>query len=149
MRKALVVANLLGAAVFAMFALFQINDDDPLVYESPSSVDLVLWTAFYALIAVVCLIGAFRRAPIGLLTLAATACLFQMGMTARGLIENVTTREHFTLTGSQMNPGNPEVEKSREFFGALIAMAAVCAVAFQRRSWSPADSNPRAPSGRQ
>lgn len=125
--------NYLCAAVFAMFAWFQRNDIDPAIYYHPSELDAVLWLSFYSLIAILFCIAAFRPVPRWILIVAALACLVEMGRSGPGLYENLFGGKNFSMTQVSMSAEDPRVELSREFFGALIALAAVGFLYFQRR----------------
>lgn len=129
----LTAINFLCAAVFAVFAWFQLNDIDPEIYYHPSELDAVLWFAFYLLIAILFLVAAFRPVPRWILILGAIACIVEMGRTGPGLYENLFGEREFTMTQVQMSAEDPRVELSREFFGALIALAGVGFLFFQRR----------------
>lgn len=129
----LTATNFLCAALFGVFAWFQHNDIDPEIYHNPSELDAVLWLAFYLLIAILFLIAAFRPVPRWILILAAVACFVEMIRSGPGLYENLFGERDFTMTQIQMTAEDPRVELSREFFGAVIALAAVGFLYFQRR----------------
>lgn len=135
MNKAvLAVLNVIGILVFALFAWFQVNDIDPAIYHNPSKLDAWLWFAFYALVALLFVAALVsRRVPGWLLGLAAVFCLVEMGRTAPGLFSNLFESESFTMTQESMSAESPQVELTREFFGALIALAAVGFLAWQQR----------------
>ncbi len=119
--KVLIGLNVLGFFVFTYFAWLQREDDNPEVYANPSLVDVWAWVAFYGLIALLFLLGAFRRFPWPLFLVAVIFCLFELATTGPGLLQNLTGGD-FTMTKKSMNPAHGEVEQSREFFGALIAL---------------------------
>jgi len=121
------------AALFLVFAWFQRNDIDPAVYYRPSELDATLWFLFYLLIAALLLVSAFRPLPRWLLVVSALACVAEMLITGPGLIENVFGERGFTMTGESMSAEDPRVELSREFFGALIALAGVVFLYAQQR----------------
>lgn len=124
----LIVAYLIAAVLFGLFAWFQRNDIDPAVYYKPSGLDATLWFLFYTLIAVLFVVALFKRIPIWLLALAAIACFIEMGLSGPGLFQNLFGGEDFTMTQVSMSAEDPRVELSREFFGALIALAGVAAL---------------------
>ena len=132
-KTPLAVLNFALAAVFVLFAWMQRNDIDPAIYDRPSVIDAALWLAFYLLIAVLFLIVTFRRVPRWLLLIAAIACLIEMVRTGPGLYENVVGEKEFTMTQVSMSAEDPRVELSREFFGAVIALAGVGLIAWQNR----------------
>ncbi|MEO0414119.1 MAG: transmembrane 220 family protein [Verrucomicrobiota bacterium] len=127
------ILNPIFALIFAAFAWFQRNDLDELIYYKPSAIDSALWFAFYLVIAALFIWVIFRRVPLWLLAIAALACIVEMVVTGPGLIENLTGKKDFTITGVSMSAEDPRVELSREFFGALIALAAVVFIWWQSR----------------
>jgi len=66
------------------------------------------------------------------LVLAVAACLVELALTGPGLWENLFGERDFTMTQASMNAEDPRVELTREFFGAVIALAGV-AVLWARR----------------
>lgn len=136
MKAAIITANAIGMCLFALFGYFQVNDNsDATIYENPSSIDVILWAVFYTYIAFLHGVGIFKPVPILLLVLAVLACLLQLSFTAPGMWMNLTSG-HFTLAGEGMQASVPEVERSREFLGACIALTGVVVVASQRRRWN-------------
>ncbi len=127
------VPNLALALLFAVFAWLQRNDIDPAIYYQPSVIDSALWLAFYLLIALLFVQILFRPLPRWLLVLAALACVAEMVRTGPGLYDNLTGSEHFTMTQASMSAEDPRVELTREFFGALIALAGVGVLTWQNR----------------
>jgi hypothetical protein len=122
---AIALVHLALAAMFALFAWLQRNDLDPAIYDRPSVVDAALWFAFYLLLAALFVWSLFRRVPKWLLAVAALACLVELATTAPGLWENLFGARDFTLTQASMSADDPRVELTREFGGALIALAGV------------------------
>ena len=122
---AIALVHLALAAMFALFAWLQRNDLDPAIYDRPSVVDAALWFAFYLLIAALFVWSLFLRVPKWLLAVAALACLVELATTAPGLWENLFGARDFTLTQASMSADDPRVELTREFGGALIALAGV------------------------
>ncbi len=127
------IANIIGFLLFLLFAWFNRNDIDPAVYENASGLDSLLWFLFYLLIAALFLVAVFRRVPLWLLVLAALACVIEMAQSGPGLWENLFGDQEFNITKGGMNAEDPRVELSREFFGALIAFAAVSFLWWQRK----------------
>ncbi len=121
--------NIILAALFFVFAWFQRNDIDPDIYSSPSfdnpTLDSALWFLFYAIIGFAFLYLIKKSLPFWYFILAIIACLFEMYLSGPGLWENLTGDKPFTMTGESMSGTDPRVELTREFFGALIALAAV------------------------
>lgn len=124
-RAATAVVHLVLAAMFFLFAWLQQNDLDPAIYDKPSALDAALWLGFYAMIGTLFVLSLFRRVPVWLLLLAAIACIAEMAATGPGLYENVFGAKDFTMTQASMSAEDPRVELTREFFGALIALAGV------------------------
>jgi glucan phosphoethanolaminetransferase (alkaline phosphatase superfamily) len=125
--------NIVLAMLFTVFAWLQRNDIDPAIYDHPSVIDAALWLLFYLLIAVLLVVILFRPLPRWLLLVALLACLIEMGRTGPGLYENVFGEESFTMTQVSMTAADPRVELTREFFGAVIALAGVGLLVFQNR----------------
>lgn len=117
--------HLVLAGMFFAFAWLQANDLDPAIYDKPSALDAALWLAFYAVVGVLFVLSLFRRVPMWVLLLAAIACVAEMAATGPGLYENVFGAKDFTMTQASMSADDPRVELSREFFGAMIALAGV------------------------
>lgn len=132
-KTPLAILNFALAAIFVLFAWMQRNDIDPAIYDRPSVIDAALWLAFYLLIAVLFVIVTFRRVPRWLLVIAAIACLIEMVRTGPGLYENLVGEKEFTMTQVSMSAEDPRVELSREFFGAVIALAGVGLIAWENR----------------
>ena len=137
------IFNLVAAVIFAVFSYLQWNDLDPAIYDNPSIADAATWAIFYALIAILFISVLLRRLPRWVLVLAAVCCLIQMGRTAPGLWDNMTGNDAFNMTQASMSADDPRVEKSREFFGALIALLGVGVIVFQNTHFTaPKDSPP-------
>ena len=134
--------NVLACLLFTVFSCVQYNDIDPDTYYHPSSLDAALWLGFYALIAVLFVGILFVRVPNGIFLLTALACLIELGRTAPGLWENLFGEKDFTMMATSMSGSDPRVELSREFFGALIALAAVGLLWWERSKFArpPASS---------
>ena len=132
-KPLLLVVNLALAVLFGVFSWMQRNDIDPAIYDHPSVIDAALWLAFYLLIAVLFVVVCFRPVPRWLLIVAALACLVEMVRTGPGLYENLVGEKEFTMTQASMSSSDPRVELSREFFGAVIALAGVGVIAWQNR----------------
>jgi len=107
------------------FAWLQRNDIDPEIYHNASSLDSALWFLFYLIIAVGFVWVNYRKIPRFFFVLAITACLIEMAMSGPGLWANLFGEQPFTMTQVSMSADDARVELTREFFGALIALAAV------------------------
>jgi hypothetical protein len=127
------VLHLIAAAVFTIFSFLQWNDLDPAIYDHPSRIDALSWALFYALIAGLFVLSLFRVLPRWVLTVAVVFCAIELARTAPGFWENLTAAEAFTLAQSGMSAADPRVELSREFLGALIALAGVGFLAWERK----------------
>ena len=121
----LTILNVFGFLLFAAFSWVQHNDTDPAIYDHPSRIDAWLWLLFYGLIAILFAWTLFLPLSRWAMVLAALACLIELTRTAPGLWENIFGALPFTMTQTSMSATDPRVELSREFFGALIALAAI------------------------
>ena len=119
------IVHIVLAILFAFFAWLQRNDIDETIYHNASSLDAALWSAFYLLITVLLIFAIFRTIPRWILILSIIACVVETFMTGPGLIENIVGEKEFTMTQVSMSAEDPRVELSREFFGAVIALAGV------------------------
>lgn len=123
------VINVILAAVFFVFAWFQRNDIDPKIYSAPSfnnpTLDSLLWFLFYALIGAAFLYGLKKRLPLWYFLLALLACLAEMYLSGPGLWDNLFGDQPATMAQESMSAEDPRVELTREFFGAVIALAGV------------------------
>ena len=139
MKAAIITVNIIGMCLFALFAKLQLNDNgNAAIYENPSSLDMMLWCLFYAYIAVLHGMGIFKQVPIPLLVLGVLVCLLEFSFTAPGLWANIATGS-FTLAGAEMQASAPQIERSREFFGAAIALSGVILLATQRQWWTSSE----------
>lgn len=129
----LTAINIVLALLFGGFAWLQRNDIDPAIYNNPSSLDATLWFLFYSLIAVLFPVAIFRGIPGWLLIAAMALCLIEMIVTGPGLVENLFGEKDFTMTQVSMSSEDPRVELSREFFGAVIALAGVVVLFWQQK----------------
>jgi hypothetical protein len=111
----------------------QRNDIDPAIYDHPSVIDAALWLVFYLAIGALFVAVGFRAIPRWILVVAALACLIEMVRTGPGLYENVFGEKDFTMTQMSMSAEDPRVELSREFFGAVIALAGIGLIAWENR----------------
>ena len=131
------IANYLLATLFAFFAWVQRNDIDPSIYSDPfmdnPALDSALWLIFYLIIAVGFVVVSFRKLPKRYFAIAIVACFFEMAMSGPGLWENIFGEKPATMAQNSMSAADPRVELSREFFGALIALAAVFFQLWQSR----------------
>ncbi len=115
------IVNLFLTVLFILFAIFQWNDPDP-----------VLWVLVYVFTALVCLQGYFGRGKlyfviVGIVTFTALAAT-----KAPGMINWLQAGEQSEIFG-EMTTDRPYIEDTREFFGLLMALAAVVFNAFLLR----------------
>ncbi|MEM0896618.1 MAG: transmembrane 220 family protein [Verrucomicrobiota bacterium] len=136
------VVNLACLLLFAAFAWLQREDDNPVIYEDPSMLDVWIWVAFYALVAMAFGLAAAGKFPLPLYGVIAAFCLYQMVVTGPGIWTNLTGEQGFEMTKTSMAPQRAHVEQSREFFGAVIALAAVGFLWWQRSSASQNHKDP-------
>lgn len=99
--------------VFLLFAWFQLNDPDPL-----------LWVSFYLMLA-----GLGGMKVGGKLRnvwrwFAMGACATLMLQSIPGLLDYITNQDGYTIT-QVMSNDKPWIELSREFGGALIGLIAL------------------------
>jgi len=126
--------HFIATVLFGTFAWVQINDIDPAIYHKPSSLDALLWFSFYLLIAILFVVSVFRTISATILIVALTSCVVEMVITGPGLFQNLFGEENFSMTQVSMTAEDPRVELTREFFGALIAFAAVLYLLMKRRT---------------
>ena len=130
-RKIFNILNALGLLSFAIFAWLQHEDNNPEIYSNPSFMDVGIWIAFYGLVALLFGLAMRQLFPKPLYLLFAFVCAYHLSVTTPGLITNLASGS-FTMTNHSMSPVNPQVELTREFFGALIALVAVGFLWWQR-----------------
>ncbi|MEM9480112.1 MAG: transmembrane 220 family protein [Verrucomicrobiota bacterium] len=134
------VVNIACLLLFVVFAWLQREDDNPIIYENPSMLDVWVWIAFYALVAIAFGLAAAGLFPLPLYGVIAVFCLYQMVVTGPGVWTNLTGDQGFEVTKTSMAPTRAHVEQSREFFGAVIALAAVGFLFWQRFAISRKDA---------
>ncbi len=127
------IINVVLAVLFVVFAWFQRNDIDPQIYHNASSLDAAMWLLFYLVIAALLIVVIWRRIPLWLLVICVIACLVELALTGPGLYQNLFGKEDFTMMQQSMSAEDPRVELSREFFGAVLALAGVVWVGVQHR----------------
>ena len=76
---------------------------------------------------------SFQKLPKWYFVIAIVACFLEMAMSGPGLWENIFGDKPATMAQNSMSAADPRVELSREFFGALIALAAVFFQLWQSR----------------
>ncbi len=108
-KSTLKVFNIILAVLFAVFAVLQINDAEPM-----------LWIVLYGGVAAICAFAAFGRYNLWAILLALAVCAFEL----IALFPSVSSwiRDGMpSITGSM--EAASYVEPVREFFGVVIATA--------------------------
>lgn len=106
------ITNLVLAALFAVFALVQLNDVDPF-----------LWVTYYGLIALICGLAAWGRRYTWLLAGVALFGLIHLGLILPEFI-NWVSMGMPSIT-EKMKAEAPHIEYAREFLGLLLGLAVV------------------------
>ena len=104
------IANFILSALFVLFAYFQLNDPDP-----------VIWTALYLFMAGVCLFAAFSRWNKYVLWSGMAVCLLWMGLWSPEFINWINMG--MPNIAGQMKAESPYIEYTREFLGIGICLA--------------------------
>jgi len=99
------------AIAFAIFALIQLNDPDPL-----------LWVLLYAAAAAVCALDAFNRYEESLTLTMFGICLATALYFAPAIADWLASQNLAELYG-EMKAQKPFIEETRESLGALLAAA--------------------------
>ncbi len=105
------IFNLVLALMFLLFAFVQINDPDP-----------VIWILIYGIMAVSCVLAAFRRYyPPATLVLLVIFAIYGLSY-GPGLIEWMKSDNKWMLFSDIAKMEYSYIEESREFLGLLIAI---------------------------
>jgi hypothetical protein len=115
------VVNIFLALIFLLFAIVQLNDPDP-----------VIWFSIYLLTAVLCAVSIFRKLPLALLYGFGLVLLFYAAMHLEFAVEWILSDNKSALFG-EMQEDMYYIEGTREFFGLLIAIAALAHLLFQNK----------------
>lgn len=99
--------NLILAALFILFAYFQMNDPDP-----------YLWMLLYFYVSAMCVFAAYQRSNKYALWLGIIGCVIWMGLLLPEFI-NWLNMGMPNIAG-QMKAEEPHIEFTREFLGLLI-----------------------------
>ena len=110
--------GILAMGTLAM-AVMQLNDPDPL-----------FWVTAYGVAAACCTAVALDRSPRGLTGLAAGMLLAGLLISLPGFMDWLGADEKASLWGD-MDAAHPEIESSREFFGAVLALIALALCQWQ------------------
>lgn len=112
--------NFILAALFALFAYFQLNDPDPFQ-----------WVAVYGCVALLCLLAGLGRHPRPALLLVASVVAVWMAILVPGFVEWI--RMGMPSITTEMRTDRPHIEVVREFLGLALAMAALVFLWIQSR----------------
>lgn len=105
------VLNLVLAAIFLLFAFVQVNDPDP-----------VLWILIYGIMAVACILAAFRTYfPIALWILLIGFAGYSL-VYVSGVTDWLKSADRSLLFDDLAKMQYPYIEESREFLGLLICV---------------------------
>lgn len=105
------IVNLILAIMFVAFAFVQINDPDP-----------VLWILIYGIMAVVCILAAFKmyyKIPLIILLVGYSVYCFIL---IPGFREWLAQEDRSVLFDDVMKMEYPYIEEAREFLGLLICI---------------------------
>ena len=122
------VVNIFLALVFILFAIVQLNDPDP-----------VIWFSIYLLTAVLCAVSIFRKLPLALLYGFGLVLLFYAATHLEFAVEWILSENKSELFG-EMQEDKYYLEGTREFFGLLIAIAALAFLVKQQKTHSRAEN---------
>lgn len=106
------VSNLILAALFALFAIVQLNDSDPW-----------LWFTLYMYVAAVSAMAAFGIYRMWAIILGMIICVVWMGTLIPDFINWI--RMGMPTIAGQMKATEPHIELTREFLGLFLAGAAL------------------------
>lgn len=107
------IVHFVLAALFFLFAYFQLNDPDP-----------ILWVAIYGMTAILFLLSGLGKSYPGIDLIMLGACLHGLIRTAPGLWDYITNQDGYTIMQG-MSYDKPYIEETREFGGLLIAAIAL------------------------
>lgn len=111
------IANFAIAAICFLFAYFQSNDPDPL-----------LWIVVYGMVGMLALFAGLGKHWMPATALAAGVCIYLLGMCHDGLVQFLTNEDGQTV----LNPMSKEydyVEVFREFGGLVILLIFLSVIA--------------------
>lgn len=117
------VLNLVLAALFLLFAFVQINDPDP-----------VLWILIYGLMAVACILAAFRYYYPTALVVLLVAYVAYSFIFVSGMIEWLRSEDRSLIFDDLAKMQYPYIEESREFMGLLICILVLVMHLFSART---------------
>lgn len=106
------VVNLILAVMFLLFAFVQINDPDP-----------VLWILIYGVMAVICILAAFRTYYTIVMIVLAIALAAYSTILIPGLKEWFSQPDLSVLFDDVAKMQHLYIEEAREFLGLMICEA--------------------------
>lgn len=114
------IVNFVLALMFLLFAFFQINDPDP-----------VIWILIYGVMAVTCILAAFRfYSRMGLIVLAVVYAVY--ALTSIGsFLKWLGSDNKGDLFDDIAKMQNLYIEETREFLGLLICITVLGVYIFQ------------------
>jgi hypothetical protein len=105
------VLNLVLAALFLLFAFVQINDPDP-----------ALWILIYGIMAVACVLAAFRHYYPKVLVVILVVYAAYSFVYINGVVEWLGSEDKSMLFDDIAKMQYPYIEESREFLGLFICI---------------------------
>lgn len=112
------ILNFIIAAISFLFAAFQWNDPDPL-----------LWIVLYGCVGVIALLAGLGKHWMPVTLLLAFVCVYLMGSRHEGVTEFLFNDDGQTM-GNAMSKDFAYIEEWREYGGALIALLFLGAIAW-------------------
>ena len=107
------ILQLILSILFLLFAYFQFNDPDPLI-----------WVSLYIIVAILLFLGFLgkyiRPLTLGLMAL----CVIGFILTFPGVFDYITNQDGYTIMEGMSNE-KPYIEETREFGGLLIIFLAL------------------------
>ena len=107
------IVNIFLFVLFAVFALMQLNDPDP-----------VIWVSIYGIVAAICLISNYREIPRLVIIIIAVLLLIYAGFHFSLFLDYLQIEDKSELFG-EMVYEKPYLEGTREFLGLAMAAAGI------------------------
>jgi len=115
------ILKIILGILFLLFAYFQLNDPDPLI-----------WVSIYVLIGIMSLASAFNISSRYAILGAMVICLVGGLVSFPGVWDYVTNQDGKTIMEGMSND-KPYIEQTREFGGLLIGLLALTFLYIQDR----------------
>lgn len=112
------IVNFVIAGICFLFAIFQWNDPDPL-----------LWIVLYGAVGLIALMAGLGHHWMTLTAIGMATCIYLMGVSHQGVMEYLTNTDEQSLSNA-MSKEFPYIEETREYGGALIALIFLSVVAW-------------------